>query len=420
MFSLICIFIAEGFNNHIFAQKAVKSYVETNTTQIHSIAPDSTDYSDLKPIGDAIGDARVVMLGEQDHGDAPTFLAKTRLVKYLHEKKGFNVLAYESDFFGLNFGWSRLQKKQPEIDTFLRKNVFGLWTVCNTCCDLFYKYIPNTFSTNVPLEVTGFDSQQYLNYSFHNLSKTIDSIAQAFNLPIIKQANFYSEVIPSIDSPKKWIFLPPRDTLQVHLCLKYLTEIKKEIINSNYDNGFWRHVLEGLIQQTEDVLEKFKSGKYLDNARDRQMAINLKWLIENKYKGQKIIVWAASQHEAKFYGNLTDNTVHHIETMGDFLIRSLDSSNQVYILGFTSLQGTAGRIGTSIYKVYPIHKDGFESWINPNFNYSYTDFTKLRSVADNEDFFLCGYGHVSLRAKWYNIYDGMFFIRDMYPCTKIQ
>src|ERR1700761_1302410 len=104
------------------AQKLIKDYVEKNAIPIYTIEPDSTNYSDLEPIGNAIGDAKIVMLGEQDHGDAPTFLAKTRLIKYLHEKKGFNVLAFESDFFGLNEGWDRLDKKPDNLGAFLRKN----------------------------------------------------------------------------------------------------------------------------------------------------------------------------------------------------------------------------------------------------------------------------------------------------------
>lgn len=82
---------------NVFAQ-GIKKYVVENTKFISNIDPLSSEYNDLEPIGAAIGDAQVVMLGEQDHGDAPALLAKIRLLKYLHEKKGFNVLAFESDF----------------------------------------------------------------------------------------------------------------------------------------------------------------------------------------------------------------------------------------------------------------------------------------------------------------------------------
>ena len=97
----------------IFGQQKIKEYVLHNSIRISSISPDSTNYDDLSAIGNSIGNAQIVMLGEQDHGDASTFLAKTRLIKYLHEKKGFNVLAFESDFFGLNYGWNDLNKSKP-------------------------------------------------------------------------------------------------------------------------------------------------------------------------------------------------------------------------------------------------------------------------------------------------------------------
>src|SRR5687768_5674509 len=85
-----------------FGQGQLKKYVQENTVPINSIKANFTDDSDLEGISNSIGDARVVMLGEQDHGDGATMQAKTRLVKYLHEKKGFNVLAFEGEFFALN------------------------------------------------------------------------------------------------------------------------------------------------------------------------------------------------------------------------------------------------------------------------------------------------------------------------------
>ena len=87
-------------------QDGIKKYVQENTIPITSIESDSTNYCDLAALGEAIGNSKIVMLGEQDHGDAPAFLAKTRLIKYLREKKGVDVfvLVFESDFFGLNYG----------------------------------------------------------------------------------------------------------------------------------------------------------------------------------------------------------------------------------------------------------------------------------------------------------------------------
>eukprot|EP01136_Pigoraptor_vietnamica_P022309 Opistho-1_new@73276 len=55
--------------------------------------------NELRAIGNAIGNRRIVVLGEQDHGDAASMQAKAKLVQYLHEQKGFNVLLWEGDFF---------------------------------------------------------------------------------------------------------------------------------------------------------------------------------------------------------------------------------------------------------------------------------------------------------------------------------
>ncbi|MDQ7949059.1 MAG: hypothetical protein REI78_03065 [Pedobacter sp.] len=126
------------------ARQQVKSYVQQQARPIRTIEPDSLDFSDLKSIGDAIGNSRIVMLGEQDHGDAPTFLAKTRLIKYLHEKKGFDVIAFENDFFTLNQGWDGLPKQKEQIIDFLQHNIFTIWSNCKQCENLLYKYIPQS------------------------------------------------------------------------------------------------------------------------------------------------------------------------------------------------------------------------------------------------------------------------------------
>ena len=53
------------------------------------------DFSDLEPLADAIGSARVVQLGEPSHGAGSCFAAKARIVKFLHQRHGFDVLIWE-------------------------------------------------------------------------------------------------------------------------------------------------------------------------------------------------------------------------------------------------------------------------------------------------------------------------------------
>ena len=145
----------------VSGQSSIKAFVSKNAVPIVSIDPEFEDIEDLVLIGNAIGDARIVMLGEQDHGDAPTFHAKSRLIKYLHEKKGFNVLAFESDFFTLNHVCNDLIKEKDAIQKFIRQSLYPVWTYCSTTSHLFYEYIPYTYTTSSPIIVSGFDNQMY-------------------------------------------------------------------------------------------------------------------------------------------------------------------------------------------------------------------------------------------------------------------
>ncbi len=80
------------------AQQDMKDFTLHNIHTVTTIDPASDNDTDLAEIGKAIGNARIVMLGEQDHGDAPSFLAKTRIIKYLHQKMGFDVLVLKAIF----------------------------------------------------------------------------------------------------------------------------------------------------------------------------------------------------------------------------------------------------------------------------------------------------------------------------------
>src|SRR3546814_12165141 len=81
-FLLLCVRVVSAQQG----EPSLRRYVKGHAVPIATIHPETTDFSDLEPIGKAIGDARIVMLGEQSHGDGATFLAKARLIRYLRER----------------------------------------------------------------------------------------------------------------------------------------------------------------------------------------------------------------------------------------------------------------------------------------------------------------------------------------------
>ncbi|OOQ60094.1 erythromycin esterase family protein [Mucilaginibacter pedocola] len=405
------------------AQKLIRSYVDTATKTIATIEPDSVNYSDLEVIGNAIGNKRVVMLGEQDHGDAPTFLAKTRLIKYLHEKKGFNVLAFEADFYGLNEGWDKLDKNKPAISKYLLQNIFPIWTLCNTCETLFYKYIPGTYQTPTPLLISGFDSQQYLGHPIRNLNKNLDSLLRANDLPITKQPNYVDGILPLIDSSKRWGFKKPATIGRVNECLEALRSIRAQLEAKLDGQNVWLLVIDNLIQQAKGIKFEMETGKPDLAGRDAQMAINLKWLIEHKFKGEKIIVWAASYHIARSLENVDASIYRDKKTMGAFLAETLNAPGEVYNLGFASYEGTGGRIYSKGYKVSTRNKNSLEAWLNAKgYKFAFTDFNNFNKqfpTAD-EKFPTAALGHYTTTGLWNKVFDGIFFIRDTYRCEKLE
>jgi erythromycin esterase-like protein len=405
----------------VSGQQDIKDYVRNSTVAISTIDPDSTDFGDLTAIGRAIGDARVVFLGEQDHGDAPTFLAKTRIIKYLHEQLGFDVLAFESDFYGLNAGWDALEKTGDSIRSFIRGNIFGVWTSCSSCEQLLYRYVPATWQTVRPMAITGFDNQLVLGFSYRNLFRKLDSVVRYYQLPITREPRYLTELLPLMTSLYDRPF-SGADTSLYNKRDACLLKIREQLATKVAPDDLWLMVMDNLVQL--NLGYKYKPDYWRStNIRDKQMARNLRWLCETKFPGKKIIVWAANYHLSKYNGHYPEDFLNNATTMGGTFTADTTWNNRSYILGFTSCQGEAGRVFQKKYNVPKPNSNSLENWIDPRLDLAFTDFKGFNAASpDTHAFFFMsgsvkGNGlHTHHKAEWNRIFDGVFFIRNMYAC----
>ncbi len=397
-------------------QSNILNDIREHALPVRSISPQDTQYNDLEPIGDAIGNRRVVFLGEQDHGDAATFLAKTRLIKYLHEKKGFDVLAFESDFFSLTEGQKSAGDSARGLIDYMRFNIFPIWTYCDGCQHLFYEYLPGLVSGPTPITVTGFDNQLHGQYARKKLVPYLDSmISKRFH----DQPGFGDNRI---------FFLSWTDSLIIHYGRKFGTEtgfnryddITREWVKNmdiSAPRSYERQLMESLAAFNLSSLSH--QTKYDSRHRDSAMGSNLNWLVNERYKDKKIIVWAASIHN---YKNIEQVFPNHFRTMGTVFCSYLGNEEQSYVLGFTSATGTTGRLanGFTRYSVRKPDKHSVEKLLSIH-DYAFYDFHGMRKrLGVAESFISKLYSHQwNGKAKWASIMDGLFFIREMHPCTSI-
>jgi erythromycin esterase len=104
------------------------AWLKKHAQPLRSIDPQDADFADLEAFRRAIGAARIVMLGEQTHGDGATFQAKTRLIRFLHEKCGFDVLAFESGLYDCHKAWELLREGKTTPEKAVANGVFAIWT----------------------------------------------------------------------------------------------------------------------------------------------------------------------------------------------------------------------------------------------------------------------------------------------------
>lgn len=318
------------------------AYLKANAVVVRNVEPTNEDYTDLVPLKQSLQHVTVVGLGEPIHYDGSAFQAKTRLVKFLHQKLGFSVIAFESGFYDCYKAWQEIQAGKLTIDA-ARKSLYPFWISAET--EELFHYIDQQKNTDKPLILAGIDCKFSGPYSDKSLLPDLRSYLQAINSGMVQDTakwRVFSASLTRAIHISDYLTKPTTaDTLVLNPTLKaILAELNAQAASPGakpQEQLFWQQFCRSSLAE---VAKKFAKSE--EQARDRQMGDNLVFLQRELYRNRKMVVWAASSHLVYNGDNIERTFYHQNPRLGDYLKQAY--GERYYHIGFTGYRGEFGKL----------------------------------------------------------------------------
>ena len=321
---------------------AAIEWLRANAHVIAQVEPD--DYlEDLRGLSNAIGDARLVALGEATHGTREFFQLKARVFRYLVEREGFRTFAIEAPF-----------APSLAVDTYIKTGEgdpaalvhgLGFWTWdTEEVIDLVTWMRAYNSKTDDQLNFYGFDVQdvssslKLLSDLFENsdqidLPAAFDQFQALLGYEQMSEAE-QQEAKQRINSPAS-ITRMQRAAMDTYLHIT--RESERYVAASNArDYGLMKGASLALawgltMALQSDEMRFFRSTRVTD-VRDRGMADMVHWIRQFEEAGEGIMLWAHNGH----LGRTRDR--YDVRPMGMLLAHEL--GEEYYCVGFSFSEGS--------------------------------------------------------------------------------
>jgi erythromycin esterase len=309
------------------------------------------DYADLQFLKDVIGERRIVQVGESHHSVAEYGAVKTRLVKFLHDEMGFDVLAFESSIYEC-FA-ADLRQLAPADALF--DTIFSVWAF-EEVLPLF-EYLKHTQATARPLAFAGFDPQISSRSGVAGRPAFFQRVVGVLDPEYARAvAQFDAQFVDRIQREGPAYARGEEERLVgFYTQLATWLDRNRDALAAAFP-GDASPLVAGRVAWSAVRLAQLLSSFERDPndvtaqghmaIRDRAMADNLTFLAETLHPDKKIIVWAANIHVR----HANEKTTWEFPTMGGWLKERF--GDELYTIGVYPNRGTVPG-GRTLFTIDP-------------------------------------------------------------------
>lgn len=431
--ALGCAFAAAGGNASARLRNAGDDWPVADVVPVRTVDPLDEDFSDVEPIGNAVADARIVQLGEPSHGAGSAFAAKARLIKFLHQCLGFDVLIWESGLYDVALTQAGMRGTDDGVAA-ARRGLFSLWSEAAEARPLF-DYVKASQATLRPIEMAGFDMQITADGSAERYELDLRIFTQGLrNAGLRDRATALAA--QATNMRKRLLasnFGSRADVDELSAAARELRALigtrrtDFEVAWGPIHTEFMDHTVENM---RADALQRFDAAQSppttpeRENRRDALNAVNLRWLVERRFPGRKVVVWAHNVHVMKAYYSSDFRAVHlapkprDMKPTGIFLEEWF--GRQVYTIGITAFDGSEGfAMGGPVHSIPPAPEGSFEAHLHGlGCRYAFLDFRHYKRPATPAETIRIPKFETITTSDPGGIYDGVFYIDHMLPATR--
>ncbi len=317
---------------------------------IRSIDAADDDFRDLAPLARAIGQARVVQLGEPGHGAGTSFAAKVRLIKFLHQRLGFDVVLWESGLYDVDLTDAALRAGEDPLAA-ARRGVFALWANAAEVTPLF-RYAQDSHGGGRPLAMAGLDMQVSARGSVERFAADLRSLATGIGDPALRSR--MERLAETAIAARTRVFaeMLPADLRTLEAAVDGLLatlRAQRAPIAAGIGAGRLRFMTEAIENVRADARNRVdrKQGTAtpveLENRRDARNAEIARWLVDDVHAGRRIIIWAHNAHVMNAHYGADFRSLHlapapdRMKPTGVFLKDWL--GDDLFTIGMTAYQG---------------------------------------------------------------------------------